>query len=124
MIHPDVERALAELTEQLVPTEQVVTRLQPGFEKGAMPVVLITAEIPGPDVLSTVQAEFEVYHSRRSDARDLTTVLISHLCDQAHSTSHGLLDMVRIRQKPKELPYQLSGVERFIFTVDVDTRPV
>lgn len=124
MKHPDVERALAEVIEQVVPSEQVVTRLQAGFEQGPMPVVLITAEIPGPDILSTVQAEIEVYHNRRSDAKDLTTVLVSHLADKHHATSHGFLDYVRVRQKPKELPYQFSGMERFQFVLNVDTRPV
>ena len=124
MIHPDVEKALMELTAQLVPEDQVVARLQPDFTSGPMPVVLVSAEIPGADVLSTVQAEFEIYHSSRSDARTLTTVLLSHLTDKHHETSHGFLDRVYVRQKPKELPYQFSGVERFQFVLNIDTRPV
>ncbi|WP_309132638.1 hypothetical protein [Brevibacterium sp.] len=124
MIHPDVEAALMELTAQLVPEEQVTVRLNPNFTSGPMPVVLITAEVPGADVLSTVQAEFEIYHSKRSDAKTLTNVLWSHLVDQAHSTQAGFLDRVWERQKPKEHPYQYSGVERFRFVVNVDTRPI
>ena len=124
MIHPDVGAALMELTAQLVPEEQVVARLQPDFTSGPMPVVLVNAEIPGPDVLSTVQAEIEVYHSQLSDAKVLTTLLLSHLADKHHETSAGFLDRVYVRQKPKELPYQFSGVERFQFVLNVDTRPV
>ncbi|MGO3895354.1 hypothetical protein [Brevibacterium aurantiacum] len=124
MIHPDVEKALMDLIAQLVPEKQVVARLDAEFTSGPMPVVLVTAEIPGADILSTVQAEIEVYHDKRSDARDLTTVLLSHLSDKHHDTQFGFLDRVYVRQKPRELPYQFSGVERFQFVLNIDTRPV
>lgn len=124
MIHPDVEQALIEVFAQIVPDGHVTPRLEAGFESGPMPVVLVNAEIPGPDVLSTVQAEIQVFHRRRRDVRDLTAVLLSHAADRYHQTESGFLDYVRVRQQPKDLPYQFAGVERMQFVLDIDTRPV
>ena len=124
MIHPDVELALEELTAEIVGDDGVAFRLPANFEQGHLPMVLITAETPGPDILSTVQAEFEVYHRTRTDAKTVTTVLLSHLADRHHGTSHGFLDRVWVRQPPREIPYQMSGVERFQFVLNIDTRPV
>lgn len=121
MIHPDVQEALVEVIEELVP-DGAYTRLQADFHKH-LPAVLVRAEQHDGDVLSTHRVQLEFYHDSIPDCRALARLVVNHLTESHHMTTVGLLDDIRIETNIREIPYT-DTVIMFTASVFVDTRPI
>lgn len=121
MIHPDVQTALVEVVEGLVP-DGVYTRLQADFHQH-LPAVLVRAEQNDNDYLATHRAQLEFYHRSIPECRTMARLILTHLADNYHQTEAGLLDSVRIETNLREIPYT-DTVVMFTASVFVDTRPI
>lgn len=119
MIHPDVQEALTEVVEEVVP-DGVYTRLQANFHED-LPAVLIRAEQNDADYLATHRAQLEFYHHNITDCRALARIVFAHLTNSPHETSVGLLDQIRVETNIREIPYT-DQIVMFTASVFVDTR--
>lgn len=123
MMHPDIEKALQEVVDELVDPDHVYLWLSPDFGQ-SLPAVLIEADQSDDSVLATNRAEITVYHGSRTAAKTLARTIHAHLCQGPHMTSAGKLDRVVPNVPPHNVPYPSDLVVQFSAVYTIDTRPV
>lgn len=122
MKFPDVERAVRELI-----AEKFSVRTVSFLSKDATDLVFVRQipSNPGREpFLRTESVQVSVYMQGRDNARDLANNIREFLEDSPHSTTHGLLDRVRIQTTPLDVLSDSESINVFTATYSVDVRPI